>query len=202
MIKAILFDADGVIIRSEFFSTTFSKEYGTSAEVLQSFFNGDFLDCVVGKKDLKEELEKRRESWGWPDSTDALLGYWFSAEHIVDTGLVSVISRLRSAGIACYLATNQEKYRTQYLIDEMGFADIFDSIFASCYLGVRKPQPEFYQSILTEIGNPLPNEVLYFDDSHSNIDAALALGINAEFYTDFDRGIELLKYYVPEVNLA
>lgn len=202
MIKAILFDADGVVIRNEYFSTTFSREYGTSLEVLDSFFNGDFLDCVIGKKDLKEELDKRRESWGWSATVDALLSYWFNAERNVDMALVSVIQLLRSSGIRCYLATNQEKYRTQYLIDEMGFADIFDTIFASCNLGVRKPQPEFYQSILAEIGNPLPEEVLYFDDSQPNIDTALNLGIRSEFYTTFEDGLTLLKRYIPGLNLA
>jgi len=34
-----------------------------------------------------------------------------------------------------YLATNQEKYRTAYLLDQMGFGRQFDGIFSSAYVG-------------------------------------------------------------------
>ena len=57
-IKAIVLDADGVIInKPDMFSVQYQKEFGISNEVMLPFFKGRFQDCLTGKADLKEELK-------------------------------------------------------------------------------------------------------------------------------------------------
>ena len=57
-IKAIIFDADGVVINSpEMFSIQYQKAFGISNDVMLPFFEGIFQDCLKGKADLKEELK-------------------------------------------------------------------------------------------------------------------------------------------------
>jgi len=54
MIKAILFDADGVLINGEMFSNVLDRDYGIPSDKTLPFFSGIFREAVSGKADLKE----------------------------------------------------------------------------------------------------------------------------------------------------
>jgi hypothetical protein len=45
---------------------------------------------------------------------------WFEVENAVDTRVIGVIRVLQRAGLTCYLATNQERYRAAYMKTVMG----------------------------------------------------------------------------------
>ena len=58
-IKAVIFDTDGMIIRSEkYFSQRFSDEFNIPMEKILPFFKNEFQLCLVGKADIKTELNK------------------------------------------------------------------------------------------------------------------------------------------------
>ena len=118
------------------------------------------------------------------------LQFWFKAEHNIDERIVNIIKELRKKGIKCYLATNQEKYRTQYMKNHMGFEELFDHVFSSADIGHKKPEREFYEFILNEVKNEhniYPHEIMFFDDSQDNVTEARKLDIDltgACFYHD------------------
>lgn len=185
MIKAILFDADGVLINSEMFSRHLAKDYGISTDITDPFFTGPFKDCLIGNADLKEILPPYLKEWGWEKSVDDFLDYWFESEHKIDEELVQYIQELRGRGVKCYLATNQEKYRVQYMLDKMGFSQCFDKIYASAHLGYRKPAMEFYTKVTEDLGLD-KEEILFWDDTQGNIEAAKDFGIKTELYLSFE----------------
>ena len=194
MIKAIIFDADGVLIRGEYFYHYLQEDFGIDGEITQPFFTTIFMDCVVGKKDLRTELPPYLKEWGWKGTVDDFIDYWHKKEHNLDDELVAYIQELRSRGIMCCVATNQHKERFTYMLKEMGFEKSFDRVYASSLLGHRKPSMEFYEKLLTDLSVPA-NEILFWDDRQENIDAAKELGINAELYTTFDDFKEKIKSY-------
>ena len=99
--------------------------------------------------------------------------------------MVAVIRSLRSDGLPCYLATNQEHYRVEYMRAHMGFADLFDGLFYSAAIGCKKPDARFYEHIQQALG--LPGEaILFWDDALANVEAARACGWHAEHYTGFE----------------
>lgn len=55
MIKAIIFDTDGMTVNSEMFSVQFNKDYGVPMDNLLPFFKNEFQPCLVGKADLKND---------------------------------------------------------------------------------------------------------------------------------------------------
>lgn len=185
MIKVIIFDADGVLITSEYVAVHLEREFGITKEQTDEFFKGVFYDCIVGKKDLKVELTPYLKKWGWTKSLDDFLDYWHTKEHVIDQTLLDYIQDLRKQGFLCCLATNQNRYRFAYMVKEMGFGDSFDRVYASEVLGHKKPDKEFYAKIVRDLGIER-EEVLFWDDREENVEAARAFGIQAELYTVFD----------------
>lgn len=123
----------------------------------------------------------------WEKSVEELLRYWFKSEHKVDENIIEAIKKLRQRGIKCYLATNQEKYRTEYFIHQMGLGRVFDGIFSSASIGAKKPEPAFFSHIKKSLAAVQGSEILYWDDAEENVKAAREFGFKAEVYTTFDQ---------------
>ncbi len=92
------------------------------------------------------------------------------------------------------------KYRAEYMLDKMGFADTFDKVYASAHLGHRKPDLEFFAKIMEDLGDVQVDEVLFWDDTPSHIDAAKEFGINAEIYTTFEDFKKKMQKYLDQNN--
>ena len=187
-IKGILFDADGVIINSEKFSVPYQKKFNVHVDEITPFFKGEFKECIVGRADLVKIIQPWLQKWKWKGSAEEFLEFWFKAEHNVDEKIIELIITLRKAGIRCYLATNQEKYRIKYIKEQMGFEELFDEVFASAEIGHKKPDIKFYEFILNKIKkeyNILPNEIMFFDDTPQHVEEARKLKIDAYIYKNF-----------------
>lgn len=187
----ILFDVDGVLIHTETWSSEYLKKNHLPPDTMKDFFSGIFRECTIGKVDLKEILPPFLEKWGYRGNVDEYLKEWFDFENHPDTLLIEKIQALRADWIKCYVATNQEKYRLEYIQKKMGFNALFDGIFCSAEIGLKKPQKEYYEYILDSLSISW-EDALYFDDSLENIEVARSIGINSILYRnreDFTQAI-------------
>jgi putative hydrolase of the HAD superfamily len=186
-IKAVIFDADGMVVHGERFSLRLENEHGIPLDVTKPFFVGLFQECLVGKADLKQELEKVIGRWKWSKSIDSLLQYWFMDDfNKVDLRFREEIGKLRAAGIKCFLASNNEKYRTNYLTDKREIGRWFDKVYSSAYVGFKKPERGFFSTILADYPGLKRSEVQFWDDDPENIQGAKEFGLITELFTDFE----------------
>lgn len=79
---------------------------------------------------------------------------------------------------------------------------LFEHIFLSCELGVEKPAPEIFVRVAEGIGVPA-GDILFFDDSEVNCEAARQCGLQAlvapahsEWLKYFDENGKLHTSYV------
>jgi len=187
MIKTILFDTDGMVIRREmYFSQRFSQEFNIPLGMVLPFFKNEFRLCLIGKADLKQELAKYFDQWNWQKSADDLILFWFEHESNLDQKILESVRTLREKGFRCYLDTNNEKYRIQYLLENFGLKNHFDGLFTSVDLGFTKPQPEFWSAIHDQLSQPDKSEVLVWDDGQENVESAKEFGFQSELYSGFD----------------
>ena len=195
MISTVLLDVDGVLIVGDPFSTTLARDYGITMEMTAPFFRGPFEHCLRGTADLKTEVASHLPAWGWRGSVEELLHVWFTTSQQVDDALLATVQHWRQAGIRCYLATNQERYRVDHLLTQSGLAGQFDGCFASCQLGYTKDNPAFFQGVLQALPATQADEVLFWDDGPANVATARAVGLHAEVYTTFDHFQQQVRAY-------
>lgn len=187
MITSAIFDVDGVIIKRElYFSERLMRDRGIAAEKVMPFFKEVFPLCVVGKADLKEELLKCLPAWDWSGSVDEFLAYWFGSETDVNIALLEHVKDLRTRGIRCYLYTNNERYRTEYIWNTLNLKNSFDGIFSSGETGYRKSEQEFWETVYERLGRPKKRDIVVWDDNADDLQAVKDLGFRGERYTDFN----------------
>lgn len=183
--KVILFDADGVLIKSQRqFTDRLEEEYGIQAEKLQPFFTGIFSDCRLGKADLKEELAKVIGTWGWKGTVDGLLQFWFSKGTEIDEEVASFIRELRQTGVRTFLATDQEKYRGEHLRQTLGGGKLFEEVFFSAEVGCPKKDPAFFEHVYQAISDVPRDQILFVDDGEKNIETAKQFGFAVFLFTE------------------
>lgn len=88
--------------------------------------------------------------------------------------------------------------RVREIFAEEGTAmeDIFREMYVSCFLKMLKPGTEIYHEAARRSGFK-ESEILFIDDSQSNIDGALAAGYNAAYY---ERGTDLETFVENELK--
>lgn len=192
-IRAVLFDADGVLQRAR----------PGWREQLAALVPGRDVDAFVtdvlaaevrplyGAADFPDELAAVLDRWHVRAPVEQVLANWAAIE--VFPGVLEVVRSVRAAGVACYLATNQHAFRTARMRSSIGYQEVFDDAFYSCELRLAKPDPAFFGAILDRIGWP-GSAVLFVDDNPANVDGARIAGLRAErFCADADTGAAALR---------
>jgi len=196
MVKVMLFDADGVIIhRKERFTDKLARENNIDKEDIMPFFKNILsAKCQIGKGDLRDELVPWLKKWKWTGTADELMDYWFKGEANVDDDVIRYIKNARQNGVRYYLVTNNEIYRTNYLRKNLDFENIFDGVFTSAEIGVKKPSFEYYEYVWKDISKDVEmvkKDVLYYDDENENVGSAIRFGFESVLFVSTDDLVEL-----------
>ena len=97
-------------------------------------------------------------------------------------GMVSVIRKLNELGFtqACltnnFIPSNENQPDMIDLDKKAEVFDLFDFVFESKEIGLRKPDQAFYDHVIKEV-NILPNKIIFLDDLGINLKPAKAMGI-------------------------
>jgi len=193
MIKAIIFDLNGVFIQGPYLSDRFKERFGVPAE--------DFLPV------LKEIMEKVRKpeagdcfdywkpylkKWGVVLGREQFFDFWFKEEKPVPK-MVELAKQLKQKGIKLFLLSNNLLERTNYYRENFPFLEqLFDKIYYSWQTGFVKPDQRAFKKILSD-NNLNPQECLYFDNSEENIKAGNGLRIKSFFFKGPDSVRKILE---------
>ena len=148
-------------------------------------------DGMITTRQFWVEFSRRS---GVPVQTD----WWQHLFHpVLKEDTVALIKKLKAAGhrVVCGTNTIDGHYRNHV---ERGDYSYFDQTYASNFMGVSKPNPEFWKIILTA-ENEDPENTVFIDDRKKNCDAASALGIKSFVFTDAKKLEQDLKGELPLV---
>ena len=100
----------------------------------------------------------------------------------VDDSMVDLLGELTSSGCRLALLSNIPEELAAHYEDHHTWLDHFQLRAFSCRIGHAKPQPAAFRWCLDALGASA-GQVLFVDDRHDNIQAALSLGMQGHLFT-------------------
>jgi putative hydrolase of the HAD superfamily len=179
--RALVFDADGVLIRRWGFADVLEQQHGISRRMTEKFFQGPFQECLIGERKLENALSPFLKHWRWQGSTSDFIELWMRSDDQPSLDVLQAAEALRLPGDTLCVASNQEFLRARYIANEMGFATLFDSLYFSCDLGSAKPREHFYIAVQRDL-QLSADQIYFWDDSPPHVHAAAAVGWNAYLF--------------------
>ena len=111
----------------------------------------------------------------------------------VDHDVLAWAESIRSAGFKTGILSNMPDTYAEHIKGTMPWFYDFSFHVLSCELKSIKPEREIYEFAVNACGDD-PPEILFFDDTEENVEAAKAIGIDAHLY----RGLEEVKGKIDE----
>lgn len=173
-----IFDMGGVV-------TNTANEIGKIAKILDCS-EDDFKNWCRGKnqdEDLfvlaSNGVIGSKEFWkifSQRSGIDVKIDWWHWLFHpkLID-GTVDIIQVLKKQGHRVVCGTNTTEAYYQIHLERGDYA-LFEKTYASNFMGISKPDPEFWKLILMA-ENASPSETVFIDDKIENVNAAKSLGI-------------------------
>ena len=106
-------------------------------------------------------------------------------------GIEPLLESLRGK-VGLYVASNYPVWIEEVRVT-FGLDRFFDGVVASHHVGVRKPEPSFYEALLSRVPHP-PETCLFVDDRSDNCDAAERSGMRAHHFKDTEDLLVRLRH--------
>ena len=148
----------------------------------QRGFFGRFESGLISKEEFCEECISRSN----PGATPEMVGECINAMLAGIMPEKSVLLNKLKEHCDLYLLSNNNPIAMYYCGKMFADAGIplettFRQLFYSYKMKMMKPDPAFFRECIALSGCK-PSEIVFVDDSKLNVDAALALGIDARLY--------------------
>lgn len=184
MIRAVIFDVGGVLIRTADRTSrrAWEQKLGLAEGESETIVFGDGSADAAGTKAQCGQISTA-ELWEWvgqrlklsPEDLNSFRrAFW--AGDVLDEGLMAVIRGLRPFYQTAIISNATDSLR-HTLHTAYPIADAFDLIVCSAEEKVMKPAPLIFERTLERLGRK-PQETVFVDDFAHNIAAANRLGMH------------------------
>lgn len=185
MIKAVVFDMGGIIVRLDMDTciANFKQLAGFTdiEDYLDRFHQKGFISDLEEGKTEPEDFYRECLRHSRPGTTMETVRYCFcSLLDGLEEDSLELIRSLRGRYPLYVLSNNNPISRAYFceMLKKNGLdpAETFEKEFYSYELKMLKPSRQIYEKVIAEVGTK-PEEILFIDDAKDNIEAAGALGI-------------------------
>ena len=196
MTRAVVFDVDGVLVHGYHTNPArirpWDKDMLADTGVDPARFKQEFVfdvfvkKVIVGQMGFVDALDRYLPSVGYKKGGMAFAHYWLEKDSVLNEEAVAIARALKARGdCRLYIATNQEHLRAMWLWGKLGLGGIFDDMFYSARVGVRKPEEKFFEHVSRAMGRQ-DEPPLFFDDTPTVVDAARSHGWEAVLFDTVD----------------
>lgn len=200
-VRAVLFDADGVVQRTKPGWLDEVKRLCGNHEDTEGFLRDVFeaeAPCLLGAGDFEASLSSVLQKWDSSATLSEALDVWTMIEP--DAAVLGLLRSLRDNGTMIALATNQQRHRAEFMLNSLGYAHEFDHILCSCFMGHAKPDVQYFSKSVGMLGIPA-EEMLFIDDHDRNVESAKVAGLRSHSY-HLDEGLDTLRSLLEHYGLT
>jgi beta-phosphoglucomutase family hydrolase len=196
MIKAVIFDMDGVITDNS------SQDFLAWKRIFSDFslkLNHDTYLLFLGKKG--EEIIRnyispninKKEAVRIVDKKEK----YFVKEVEIDKlkpakGLKKLFKKLKKNNIKIGLGTSAPKYKVNIILNKLGFQKVFSAVVVAEEVKKGKPNPEIYLKVARKL-NLQPKECIVVEDAPNGVCAAKNAGMKCIAITTTHKERELKR---------
>lgn len=176
MIKAVLFDMDGVLVDTEWFynrrRVAFMEEKGVHFDEIPDLSGSN--EPAIWKALVPDDVELRerlRVEYKQVYSPVHPVPY----AELLNEQTAPVMRALRARGVKCAIASSSYRELIDELVEIADIADVLDYTISGHECSAFKPDPEIYQRAMEALGVE-PAECLVIEDSPMGIEAGKRSG--------------------------
>lgn len=180
MIRAVIFDVGGVLLRTmdKAPRTALAEKYGLTYEEMDEAVFGSESAKQAGVGAISEEEHWQSVARRFRLTSEEMPAFRanFWGGDRLDRVLLDFIRSLRP-GVKTAVLSNAWSNAREVVIGQYEMTDAFDVIIFSAEARLAKPDPEIFRLVLKELGSR-PEEAVFVDDVPENVAAARALGMH------------------------
>ena len=183
MLKAVIFDLNGIFILSEKLSVRFEKDFGIPIPEFLPVLN-EIMEKMraPGAGDSFIYWQPYLEKWKINLTEQEFWSYWFKEEK-PSKEMLDMAEEIKTKGLKLFLLSNNFSERAVYYAQYGWMDDLIDKAYYSWQTGFIKPDHRAWKQVLEE--NDLqPEECLFFDDQEKNVIASQEVGIESFVFVD------------------
>lgn len=181
MIKAVIFDMDGVIIDSELEYLKMDLEFAQKKN--PSVMLEDLYGMVgSSRRDAWIHMERAvNNGQTWEELRDEFRGSLdvytqMDYRRIFRREIPSILEELQKMGLRLALASSTQMDIIQRVLDENSIGSFFEAVVSGAQFKRSKPDPEIYQFTAAQLGIP-EEQCLAIEDSTFGVTAAHRAGM-------------------------
>lgn len=187
MIKAVIFDMDGLILDTEKLLIRFwvqaaneagfpmKREQALKIRSMHRSFAIPYLQGLFGNEFDYAKIRSRRMS---------LMSDWLGSHELeIKPGVVELLDHLNKRKIPAAVCTATDYERTRDYLTRAGVFDRFDKIICAAMVEFGKPRPDIYLYVAKQLGLS-PWECMALEDSPNGVKSAAEAGCAAVMIPD------------------
>lgn len=211
MIKAIIFDMDGVIVDTEFqdfrIQQEFIKKENPSINQVKTNFDEligqsynmlyETLRKFIGSNDSLNEIKRRFEAY------NTIAYESINYQQLFRKELLPILKWAKSKGVLLAVASSSTYEHIIEVLNSCNIKNYFDVIYSGEFVEESKPNPAIYLNTLEKL-NVSANQAITIEDSYYGISAAKAAGITTIAYKEMRAAIDqsAADYLVEDMTEA
>ena len=202
-IKTIIFDLGGVVLNLDVNRTlqAFARLANVPVDKLieHNTYDDIFHAYEMGRISTNSFLERMKQLFPGETTDEQVIDAWNAMLLDLPLDRLAHLERLRSNYKTIILSNTNELHLEAFnqIIAEATsgnkLSDYFDTVYYSHEMGMRKPNSDIFEFVLSEHGLRA-DETLFIDDMIQNIEGARSVGLETWHMTDQSKLITELTY--------
>lgn len=193
MIKAILFDFDGVLTTdatgSQSICNYICRKMGLDVKIFENEYYKYNNDLLYGKTSHEEIWQKLCEGLNTHIDMNILNESFINTP--IDSRMLSIVKNLKKQNYKTSMVTDNKKDRMDDIVKHYGWNKIFDSIAVSAEVGSGKDYDEIFIKAIENL-DVKADECVFIDNQEKNLFIPKSMGMKAIYFDHKKRNYEKL----------